>query len=203
MSDRSSSSPLDESVGSRPRQYSDTTDSYGWVSRFNHWLGAALVLTLLGIGLYFEDMPKGPDKLYWLKLHISIGALALLLLAFRVGWRLGSTRPRPFPQPTALRYLTHAVHAILLLGIAILIVSGPFAVWTGGRAIEVFDWFALPSPTGEMHELHALLETLHVVTAKVVLVAIIVHVLGAAKHIFFDQTELGRMIGRAGGRSLH
>lgn len=195
MSDRNSSNTPAESAGNGSLQCNDTADSYGVVSRFNHWLGAALVLTLLGVGLYFEDMPKGPDKLFWLKLHISIGALAFPLLAFRVEWRLGSTSPRPFPQPATLQYLTHAVHAVLLLGIATLIVSGPLAVWTGGRPIEVFGWFALPSPTGEMHDLHELLETGHVVTAKVVLIAIILHVVGAAKHMMLDRKGLRRMVG--------
>lgn len=185
----------DPAAPAKPPLY-DTADHYGLISRFNHWLGAALVLVLLGIGLYFEDMPKGPDKLYWMKLHIAIGALAFLLLAFRIGWRLVSTGPRAFAQAAALQYLTRAVHIVLLLGIGILIVSGPFAVWTGGRAIEVFGWFALPSPTGEMRDLHELLETVHVVTAKVMLVAIILHVIGAFKHLIFEPERLGRIIGR-------
>lgn len=181
----------------RSRLLSDTAGSYGLISRFNHWLGAALVLVLLGIGLYFEDMPRGPDKLYWLKLHISIGALAFLPLAVRTGWRLISRGPAAFPQARTLQYLTRAVHIVLLLGIGILIVTGPLAVWTGGRAIEVFGWFALPSPTGKLESLHELLETVHVVTAKVVLVAVVAHVLGAAKHLAFDRSRLaGRMIGR-------
>ncbi len=175
----------------------DTTHSYGRVSRLNHWLGAALILVLLGIGLYFEDMPKGTEKLYWLKLHIAIGTLAFLPLAFRVLWRIFSRGPMAFEQPVVMQRLTQLVHVILLLGMSILIVSGPLAVWTGGRAIEVFTWFSIASPTGKMDSLHEIIEVVHVFSSKVVLIAVILHVLGAVKHLVFERQKLaGRMIGR-------
>ena len=41
----------------------DTPARYGAVSVFNHWLGAALIVALLAIGLHFEDMPRGDEKL--------------------------------------------------------------------------------------------------------------------------------------------
>ena len=178
----------------------DTAHSYGLVSRLNHWLGAALVLVLLGIGLYFEDMPKGDVKLYWLKLHIAIGTLAFLPLAFRVLWRKFSRGPSAFEQPVVMQRLTQLVHIVLLLGISVLIVTGPLAVWTGGRAIEVFTWFSIPSPTGKMESLHEILEEVHVFTSKAVLIAVILHVLGAVKHLVFERPKLaGRMIGRKRG----
>lgn len=177
----------------------DSHGSYGLVSRLNHWLGAALVLLLLGLGLYFEDMPRGPEKIYWLKLHVAIGALAVPLLAFRVLWRLRHLHsgPAEFEQPVALQWLTRIVHGLLLLGMAVLILTGPLAVWSGGRAIDVFGWFAIPSPTGENRALHEALEVVHAFTAKLVLFAVIAHVLGAAKHLLFERQRLmGRMLGR-------
>lgn len=175
----------------------DTADRYGPVSRLNHWLGAALVLVMLAIGLYFEDMPRGDEKLYWLKLHISIGALVFIPLAFRVLWRLFSRGPADFEQVVAMQRVTQLVHVILLLGISVLIVTGPLAVWTGGRSIEVFTWFSIPSPTGKMESLHEALEVVHAIAAKTVLVAVVLHVLGALKHLVFERQRLvGRMIGR-------
>ena len=175
----------------------DSPDRYGRISRCNHWLGAALVLALLGIGLYFEDMPRGADKLYWMKLHISLGATAFLFLAFRVYWRVSNRVVREFAQPAALQWLTRLVHLALLLGITVLILTGPLAVWSGGRAIEVFGWFTIPGPIGKLPTLHENLEVAHAVAAKVVLFAVIAHVLGAAKHLLFERERLvGRMIGR-------
>jgi cytochrome b561 len=176
----------------------DAPDSYGAVSRFNHWFSAALVILLLGIGLYFEDMPRGDEHTYWLRLHVALGALGVAFLAFRVIWRAMSRSPELLPQPLALRRLTRAVHALLLIGITILIVTGPATVWSGGHAVAVFDWFSLPSPIGAMKGLHEVLEDVHAVTSKVVLAAILLHVAAAAKHVVFDRDgTLQRMLGRA------
>ena len=49
----------------------DTPARYGAVSVFNHWLGAAMIVALLAIGLYFEDMPRGDEKLYCCLLYTS------------------------------------------------------------------------------------------------------------------------------------
>lgn len=175
----------------------DTPARYGAVSVFNHWLGAALIVALLAIGLYFEDMPRGDEKLYWLRLHISLGALALLPLAFRVFWRARSASPEPLPQPPAQRKLARALHIALLAAIAALLLSGPLAVWSGGRAIGVFGWFAIPGPLGEMPGLHKATEIVHGIAAKVLLFTLSVHILAALKHALLDRDgTLWRMLGR-------
>ena len=176
----------------------DTPARYGTVSVFNHWLGATLIVALLAIGLYFEDMPRGEEKLTWLRLHIALGALALLPLAFRVFWRARSASPAPLPQPPALQKASRVLHIALLTAIAVLLVSGPLVVWSGGRAINVFDWFALPSPMGEMKGLHKALENAHGLAAKVMLFSLAAHVLAALKHALFDRDgTLWRIFGRA------
>jgi cytochrome b561 len=175
----------------------DGIDRYGLISRFNHWFGAAVVITLLAIGLYFEDMPRGAEKFFWLKLHIGIGALAFFILAFRLLWRLTSGSPAAFAQTSGMQRLALAVHILLLSGLGVLIISGPLSVWTGGHAIDVFGWFSIPSPTGKIAPLHESLEVVHKVMAKVLLVAIILHVLAALKHFLFDRGRIfGRMLGR-------
>lgn len=176
----------------------DTPARYGAVSVINHWLGAGLIVALLAIGLYFEDMPRGEEKLYWLRLHVSLGALAMLPLAFRVFWRARSASPAPLPQPPALEKLARALHIALLAAIAVLLVSGPLAVWSGGRAINVFGWLAIPGPLGEMPALHKALEVAHGVAAKVLLFSLIAHVLAALKHALIDRDgTLWRIFGRA------
>ncbi len=176
----------------------DTPAQYGAVSVFNHWLGAALIVALLAIGLHFEGMPRGEEKRYWMSLHIALGALALLPLAFRVFWRARSVSPEPLPQPPALRKAARVLHIVLLTAIAILLVSGPLAVWSGGRPINVFGWFALPSPTGEMPGLHKALENVHGLAAKIMLFSLAAHVLAALKHALVDRDgTLWRIFGRA------
>lgn len=174
----------------------DGRDRYGVISRFNHWLSAVIVITMLGIGLYFHEMPKGDERSYWMHLHIGIGALAFLFLLFRVGWRYFTTSPQPVKQSENLQKLTRVVHSLMLMAILFMIVSGPLIIWTAGRAIEVFGWFSIPSPLPEMHSAHEFLEGVHIGASRFLLVAIVIHVLAALKHAFIDHDEvMARMAG--------
>ena len=102
------------------------------------------------------------------------------------------------PQPPALQKTARVLHIVLLTAIAVLLVSGPLAVWTGGRPINVFGWFALPSPTGEMPGLHRALENVHGLAAKVMFFSLAAHVLAALKHALLDRDgTLWRIFGRA------
>lgn len=174
----------------------DSPQAYGKVSRLNHWLGALLVIGLLGVGLYFHEMPRGEERLYWLKLHVAVGALVLPLLAFRLGWRWTVRSPEPLAQPPLLQRATRGMHGLLLLAILVLIATGPLIVWSADRAIEVFSWFALPSPLGKLETLHEALEGVHKVTSRVLLVLIGLHILAALKHRVVDRDgSLRRMLG--------
>ena len=173
----------------------DTAHHYGSISRFNHWLAAVVVIGMLTVGLYFNDLPRGDEKTYWLRLHIGVGGLFFVFLWFRVLWRLISRSPQPVAQQQALQNLTRVVHWLLLLCVLVMALSGPFLIWTKGAGINVFGWFAIPSPIGKMPELHEWMETLHAITAKVLLVTLIIHVLAALKHQFMDKDQvLARMV---------
>ncbi len=173
----------------------DSNEYYGTISRINHWLGAVILIGMLAVGLYFNDMPRGDEKFYWLKLHISFGGLVFIYLLFRVFWRLFSQSPTAVKQQQSLQVATKLIHGLLLLSILVMAISGPLLVWTRGSEINVFSWFALPSPIGEMPELHEWMETIHAVAAKVLLAAISIHILAVIKHQFIDKDQLlARMV---------
>jgi len=173
----------------------DSTQDYGKISRFNHWIGGLIVIGMLAVGLYFNDMPRGDEKSYWRSLHISFGGLVFLYLWFRVIWRFFSKSPSAVEQQKIFSVLTSLVHWMLLLSVLVMAVSGPFLVWTRGSGIEVFEWFTIPSPIGKMPELHEWMETIHAIAAKVLLVAIVIHALAALKHQLIDKDQvLARMV---------
>src|SRR3982751_6454325 len=95
----------------------DTPAAFGAMSRFNHWVGALLVLTMLGVGLVFPELPPGADKLFLRTLHVGIGTLLLPLLAWRLLWRLPPAAVRPRAQARLLGVLARLVHALLLLAL--------------------------------------------------------------------------------------
>jgi cytochrome b561 len=176
----------------------DTPTTYGAVSRLNHWIGALFVLLLLGIGLYFGDMPRGAEKTWWRSLHIAIGTIAILFLLFRVWWRVRSTSPLALPQKPAMEKLSRVVHTLLLVGIVVMVTSGPLIQWFGGRPFGIFDLLKFPSPIPKSEIWHDRLEVLHGWTAWALIYLIGLHLLGVIKHQFIDRDSiLARMTGRA------
>jgi cytochrome b561 len=175
----------------------DTPTAYGAVSRLNHWIGALFVLTLLGIGLYFGDMPRGAAKAYWRSLHIAIGTIAIVFLLFRVWWRMRSTSPLALPQKPVLQTLSKVVHTVLLAGIVVMVVSGPLIQWLAGRPFGIFDLVTFPSPFAKSDIWRNRIEVLHGWTAWVLIYAIGLHLLAVIKHQFIDRDNiLARMTGR-------
>lgn len=177
----------------------DTAERYGAISVTFHWVIAAALLALLGLGLAFEDMPRGAEKLFLQNLHISIGASIALLFLFRAGWRLSKGFPPNDEGPAWERRTATHTHWLLIAALVVLAISGPLAPWSAGRAIEVFGWFTIPSPMPAMQTLHRAVETVHAITAKFVLLPLLaLHVAATLKHIFIDRDSLWRRMIPAG-----
>jgi len=173
-----------------------SSNGYDRISRLNHWFAAAVVIGMLAIGLYFHDMPRGEEKLYWLHLHISIGALAWLWIMFRVFWRMRHGFAPAMPQAAIKQHISKLVHVLLLTGILVMFISGPLTIWSAGRAIEIFGMVSIPSPIPEMHDFHELLEEVHEITSRVMIGLIGLHVLATLMHLVTQRQALrGRMWG--------
>ena len=67
--------------------------SYTKTAKALHWLMAALLFGLLGIGFYMHDLPLSPEKLQLYSWHKWAGVTAFLLVAFRLFWRLAHRPP--------------------------------------------------------------------------------------------------------------
>ncbi len=108
-------------------------------------------------------------------------------------------QPTPVPQPPTLNFLSTATHKLLLLAILIQFISGPLAIWSGGRDINVFDLFAIPTPFATENEaVHEGAEVAHAIGRWMLLGLIVLHALGALKHVFIDRDGvLRRMLAPA------
>lgn len=177
-------------------QLHDTIKAYGLISRLNHWLGALLVIVLLGLGLYFHEMPKGEELTYWRGIHIGLGTLGLLFLLFRIVWRGLNRHTQPALQVPSLQKASHITHLVLSLSLLLMLITGPLIIWSVGRPINVFDWFQIASPLAKNVEFHHLLEDIHKIASRVLLVVLIVHVVATLKHaILTPEVIRGRMFG--------
>lgn len=169
-----------------------------------HWLIAILIAANYAAAWIAEDLPK-PDAMQVMGNHKAIGISILALSLVRLGWRL-THRPPAFaptvrPWEALLARVTHGLFYVLMVGI-------PLAGWalhsaaTGGAPVPAFGLFAWPGlPMAADKPAAETFEEVHEVLATVLLLLAGLHVLGALKHQFLDRDgNLGRMgIGRVKG----
>jgi cytochrome b561 len=101
----------------------NTEQRYGSVAMTFHWVIAALILTNVGLGYYFNEMlaEGNPMRKVFGLTHVVIGITVLLLSLARLRWRLKNAVP-PLPADMALgeRKFATATH-YLLYGLMILV----------------------------------------------------------------------------------
>lgn len=173
----------------------NTRTAYGWIAIALHWIGAAAMIALWWTGENLEHAVGRPARLAALTQHISVGMLLFALLAARVIWTLTQPKPEPLETRKLFEVAAKVVQWAFLAVVAVLILTGPLAIWTVGRPVPVFDWFEIPSFMGRNHMAHEATEGAHKLVAELFLPLLAIHVLGALKHVVFDRdATLQRML---------
>jgi cytochrome b561 len=179
-------------------RWRDTRNGYGWVSIAAHWLTAILVLTMWALGTMSQTDVQD-DAAWYAHLHMSIGVSAYLLLWGRILWRVAVGHPAPHPGQSALLFpVAKTFHYLFLIAIGVMLLSGPLMIWSGGDTVEVFA-FAIPSPFVPWPGLHDLLRRVHGVTASIIILGVLLHILAALKHIVINRDGTFDKIMIAGG----
>jgi len=177
-------------------QWINDRRGYGWLSIALHWIAAIAVIAMLLTGFRADmagDAGERELRSVLMGLHISLGATFALVLLARVFSSYAQPRPVAPEQAPALKWLAVGTHQLLLLAILIQVISGPLAIWSGGRPINVFDLVSIPSPFAERNEaVHEIAEVMHAIGRWSLVVLISLHVLGALKHAMIDRDGIFR-----------
>lgn len=169
----------------------DTRDQYGAMSIALHWFNAILVITLLIIGFIVWPLQRGPERSALLNLHMSLGLILLPFAIARVVWRLRHGKPVAEQRNPLLKATADVVWKVLLIAIVLQMLTGPLLVWMHGHPLGIFGIVSIPSPlphTERMEELHrTVVEPAHQAIAIVLTSALVLHMLGALKHLLVDR----------------
>ncbi|MFC3229532.1 cytochrome b/b6 domain-containing protein [Marinibaculum pumilum] len=184
----------------------NTRDTYGRVAQCLHWLTAALILTLLALGLWMEDLPRETaaevDRVvFYYGLHKVIGIATLAVVLVRIGWAIANPHPGLLNAGRRLEaFAASAIHWVLYGAILLMPVSGWLYHASHAGSAPILWPPGLDLGQGlplvpKSHELSRFFGELHAALAWVIIAAIVLHVGGALKHAVIDRDEtLRRML---------
>lgn len=179
-------------------QVRNSHSRFGAVSIGIHWLVAVVVFGLFGLGYwmvglsYYDDWYRtGPD------IHRSVGILLLLVMLFRLLWWLANPVPRPLSSHSRLEVLAaHGAHFLLYVLVFVAMVSGYLISSADGSSVSVFNWFEVPSVTGQIKGMEDTAGLVHYWSTWALVVLAGLHGLAAIKHHLIDGDDtLRRMLG--------
>lgn len=156
-----------------------------------HWIMAALILTLFGLGWYMVGIPRGiPARGAFFNLHKSLGLVAMLFIAMFIGWRLRYTPP-PHPDTMARWEMIGArlAHRLTYFFIIVVPLSGYVEANFTRYGIRFFGYPLAPW-AGQNAWVSRWLTTVHVYCANTFAALIAIHVGAAIKHLVINRDRV-------------
>jgi len=135
-------------------------DRYGKVAVSIHWLSAILILALLGSGFRAANTMDAAEKAGFLRFHIPVAIIVLLLTLLRIVWWWRFDR-KPLPvkgspawQELIARWVQVAFYVVILAmaasGVGMMVLSGaaPAIFGQTGAALPNFTDYPPRAPHG-------------------------------------------------------
>ena len=171
----------------------NTEQHYGAVAIGLHWLMAALLITLLVMGLYMVSLPDaGFDtrKIALILYHKQLGMLALALAVVRLAWRVGNALPSLVEMlPDWQKVIARLVHLCFYALMLALPVTGWLMSSAAGFSVSLFGLFDLPDLVARNDYLFRAFIEIHKWLGYALLACIVVHAGAALRHHFMFKDE--------------
>ena len=168
-----------------------TPARYSRTAMLLHWGIAAALAFQFGLGLAFEEGPKGKALFDVAQFHKSIGITILLLSLARLAVRFAKPRPLPMGDKGWAERLASFTHIALYAFMILAPLTGWLATSTSRFTIPTYLFNTVPWPDfpfaagladAAKHSVHQFAESAHVVITKLGMVLFLLHVAGALRH---------------------
>ncbi|WP_420546681.1 cytochrome b [Curvivirga sp.] len=161
-----------------------------------HWATGLLFLSIMGIGLYMDEMAGGADKFELIKLHKSLGVIIIIIALTRIFWRMHEGQIKATaPMPHWQEKIAKLVHWTLLGATIAMPVSGIIMSIGGGHDVAVFGKVII-SAGEKIGWLNEIGESIHEGAVPILFASLGLHILAALKHQFINKDRtISRMLG--------
>ncbi|WP_323006289.1 cytochrome b/b6 domain-containing protein [Pseudorhodobacter sp.] len=187
----------------------NTAQRFGSATRALHWLTALLILGAIPLGMIANGMAYDTSealaqKAQLFSLHKTLGVAAFAVALLRILWAFGQTHPAPLhPDRRIETRLAAAIHWLLYISLLAVPLSG----WVHHAATSGFAPILWPPFLGlgqdlplvpKSESIAQIAAALHWVFTKLLIAAILLHIIGALKHHVIDKdATLRRMLSGA------
>jgi cytochrome b561 len=170
---------------------------YSPLNQAMHWITALCMFALLPLAWVMVNVkPGAPFTGALFNWHKTLGAIVLIVTAFRIAWRFLDPPP-PYPPAIAAweRAIAHAIYWLFLALMIFMPVTGYLSSAYGGHALKLFDVLPTPQLVGADKGLGQVFTALHLWGQWAVYALITLHLGAVAIHLIWGKDGLlGRML---------
>jgi len=182
---------------------------YSKVAVVLHWLIALTIFAMIGLGWFMTDLPREAPKqmsydlfnwgiyswdlakeasprTFYFGLHKSVGVTLLVLIAFRLFWRITHKAPAMLGSYKAWEVkLATGVHHLLYLLMLVIPVSGLLQAAASKYGVKWFEIKIIPGLNNPA--MREVFNQVHEVAVNLLVLVLILHIAGALKHKLIDK----------------
>ena len=180
------------------KQYSNTEEKFGCISKGLHWILAILVgleFLIIGIKEWFFSEPDNKNVAIFLikELHKPLGVLILIISIISFIWYASNIHPK-LPSTTPIWQVVAArlTHILLYLGILVMPISGIIMSAAAGYPVNFFHITTVTLGFNKDPDMAQQFFNVHELFAELLGALILIHILAAIKHHFVDKNNVLR-----------
>ena len=173
----------------------NSDNAWGWPAKVLHWVGAILILLLLGHGWWMTHLAPRPDRLAHYNGHAALGYDLLALLILRLLWRWTHAVPA---LPAGLKPWERLSARSGHIGLYLLMFASSLTGWALAGTFRTpmnKDAFGLTVPVifaSQDRAMHELFEESHTILSYLLGALVVVHMIGALRHHLVKHNDLLR-----------
>ena len=167
------------------------SDHYSSGSKLFHWLIALIVLLMLSVSFFLENLPEA-IKPTAIMFHKSFGLTVLGLMILRIIWIIHTGKPKlPSTVPLWERALSHFVQYSLYLLLLLMPICGWIMSVAANHIPSFFGLFNLPLPGITPDKaLSSWMFAAHRNIAFIIIGLLVLHIAGALKHYWIEKDNV-------------